>query len=149
MWLCNIQGILLLICLSHVSTSARSYADDDREYLQRDLINMLKKKFHLFSPTDDDDSSEMDAEQYYVDPDDHVDVARWNQLNDEDIKHMPVTEDYSNEQDAMTWLRWHSRISVRYQQVRPMFITDELAVLFVSLLIIRPSSDQCASSMEP
>ena len=50
MWLCNIHGVLLLICLSQVSTSARSYANDDREDLQRDLIDLLKRNIpSLFS----------------------------------------------------------------------------------------------------
>ena len=56
-------------------------------------------------------------EENHVDPNDRVDVDRWNQLNDEDIKHMPQTDDYSNEINAIRWLKWRSRIGLRYHQV--------------------------------
>ncbi|CAF4389387.1 unnamed protein product, partial [Rotaria magnacalcarata] len=51
------------------------------------------------------------------DPNDRVDVDRWNQLNDNDIKNMPPINDYSNEKTARRWLQWFSRISQRYYQV--------------------------------
>ena len=143
MWLCNIPGLLLLICLSQVSTLARSDVnDDDQDYFQRELIKMLERKLDRFSANDDGDSREMEGEEYYVDPADRVDVALWNQRNAEDIKNMPVTKDYSSEIDAMKWLRWYSRVSDRYRQVR---LQSELVLFF----ILRLLSGWRTSQLEP
>lgn len=57
-------------------------------------------------------------DKFGVDPDDRVNVEQWNRWNEEDTKRMPQTEDYSNENDAIEWLEWYSRISERYHQVR-------------------------------
>ena len=53
-----------------------------------------------------------------VDPNDRVDVQRWNRMNDDDLKRMPMTDDYSDEEAAIDWLQWNSRISERFRQVR-------------------------------
>lgn len=54
---------------------------------------------------------------YHVDPNDRVDVDLWNKLNEEDIKNMPQIVDYSDETLAIRWLKWHTRIALRYHQV--------------------------------
>ena len=40
-----------------------------------------------------------------VDPNDRVNVERWNQLNEEDMQRMPVTENYSDEKAAETMVK--------------------------------------------
>ena len=54
----------------------------------------------------------------WPDSDPEVDTELWNQLNSEEIKDMPTIEDYSDEQEAVRWLKWYLRISQRYRQVR-------------------------------
>ena len=53
-----------------------------------------------------------------VDPNDHVDVNLWNQLNSDEIKKMPQIKSYADEATAARWLEWYTRISQRYSQVR-------------------------------
>lgn len=57
-------------------------------------------------------------EFFGVDPDDRIDVERWNQMNDEDLQRMPKIDDFSDERAAMRWFRWNSRIAERYRQVK-------------------------------
>lgn len=52
------------------------------------------------------------------DPDDRVDIDQWNELNDEAIRRMPEITDYSDEHNAVRWLKWFVPIIERYQQVR-------------------------------
>ena len=52
-----------------------------------------------------------------ADSDDHIDIDLWNELNDADIKQMPSTDDFSSERAATRWLKWYSRVSLRYHQV--------------------------------
>lgn len=60
---------------------------------------------------------ESDSREIDVDPTDRVDINLWNKLNDEEIKNMPLIDDYSSEINAHRWLKWRSRISLRYHQV--------------------------------
>ena len=71
-------------------------------YQLEELINSLN-----------DQSSEED------DPNDRVDIDRWNQLNEQDIDNMPEIDDYSDEDNALEWLAWYSRVALRYYQVKP------------------------------
>ena len=64
------------------------------------------------------------------DPDDRVDIDRWNELNDEAIQRMPEITDYSDEHNAIRWLKWFVPIIERYQQVR----SDERTACWFSLL---------------
>ena len=52
------------------------------------------------------------------DPDDRVDIDQWNELNDEAIQRVPEITDYSDEHNAVRWLKWFVPIIERYQQVR-------------------------------
>lgn len=55
------------------------------------------------------------------DPTDRIDVNLWNQFNEQDMKNMPDIDDYSNENNALDWLKWYSRVSLRYYQVKLLF----------------------------
>ena len=72
-------------------------------------------------------------QDYHVDPNDRVDVDRWNQLNDADIKHMPSIDDYSSEINAIRWLKWRSRVALRYHQV--YFIERQFVGIFFSSIL--------------
>jgi hypothetical protein len=52
------------------------------------------------------------------DPDDRVHINLWNELNDDAIQRMPEITDYSDEHNAIRWLKWFLPIIQRYQQVR-------------------------------
>lgn len=52
-----------------------------------------------------------------VDLVDEIDIDQWNRLNDEDLKQMPVIDDYSDEKLAQDWLDWYFRVSERFYQV--------------------------------
>lgn len=62
----------------------------------------------------DEQSSEED------DPNDRVDIDRWNELNEWDIDNMPEFDDYSDENNALEWLAWYSRVALRYYQVKAL-----------------------------
>ena len=94
----------VLCLLQWQATTGNLYQIDLREFL--DSIDELPSD--AFPPKD-------------ADPNDRVDVKLWNQLNEEDMKNMPQIEDYSNEQTAVQWLKWYSRVALRYSQVN----TDE------------------------
>jgi glycosylphosphatidylinositol transamidase (GPIT) subunit GPI8 len=110
----NVIFILLLLSLFQCSTSTRkryqSYQSDVEE-----LIDILRDKIPNQSEKrkNQDDSSET-----VVDPNDHVNVELWNNLNKDDIENMPEIDDYSDEFTARRWLKWYVRISQRYGQVR-------------------------------
>jgi hypothetical protein len=93
---------------------ARKYDQND---LEIELINLIERKLHSFSIKSNENPKESTYDEYQVDPNDHVDVNLWNKLNDEDIKKMPQIDDYSDEATALRWLKWYSRISLRYHQV--------------------------------
>jgi hypothetical protein len=93
-------GIWILLCLFQSYVSTRKYQNDFEE-----LVNILTERSH-------DDSTAED-----VNPTDRVNVALWNQLNQDDIEDMPEIDDYSSEKTATKWLKWYSRVSLRYSQV--------------------------------
>ena len=102
--------ILWFIC------SFRSYAFGRKAYqsdLDEQLIDLIEKNLHPIST----DFEESNSDEIAVDPNDRVDVDLWNKLNDKDIQNMPHIDDYSDEATARRWLKWHTRISLRYHQV--------------------------------
>ncbi|CAF2074598.1 unnamed protein product [Rotaria magnacalcarata] len=101
----NAIYIVLLIHLFQYDILARQYPKYDQQDFENELDN-IRKRFETF-----------DLDNNEIDPNDRVDVDRWNQLNDNDIKNMPPINDYSNEKTARRWLQWYSRISQRYYQV--------------------------------
>ncbi|CAF3665561.1 unnamed protein product [Rotaria sp. Silwood1] len=88
---------------------------------------MSKRKFEgefqrMGSIGDNKDSfirntQETDNYQSEVDPNDRISVELWNKFNEEDIKNMPMIDDYSNEHTAAQWLTWYVRIAQRYNQI--------------------------------
>ena len=107
---------LLIFCLqSGILARKHSKYHERANGLEHEILDMLNKRystnFHSIS-----DILELD-EREEVDPNDHADVELWNKLNDEDIANMPKTDDYSSEKDALRWLEWYSRISLRNYQV--------------------------------
>ncbi|CAF1347310.1 unnamed protein product [Adineta ricciae] len=64
-----------------------------------------------------DDLDTLEKFRDQVDPNDHVDINLWNQLNSDEIKKMPQIKSYADEATAARWLEWHTRISQRYSQV--------------------------------
>ena len=116
--------LFLLIFGLQSEISARKYSTyhERAVNLEYEILDMLNKRystnFHSIS-----DILELDEREEVVDPDDHVDIELWNKLNDEDIKNMPQTDDYSNEKAALQWLKWYSTISLRNYQVCKMMNT--------------------------
>lgn len=105
----NIIHIVLLLHLFLYGVSTRNYFTHDRRDLDDEFVNIIKKYLSLqFKSSDYRTRSESD---------DPVDVNRWNQLNQNDIKNMPSIDDYSDEDTARRWLQWYTRISERYYQV--------------------------------
>ena len=93
-------------------------ADKHSTFFQREiedaLIDLIQQSQHKLSINYDETSKPF---KYDVDPDDRVDVENWNKLNDADLKIMPQTKDYSNENAARKWLDWYLPVSERYNQV--------------------------------
>jgi len=100
--------IFLFICSFQYYSFARksSYQND----LENELIDFIEENLYSIS-------KESNSNENEIDPNDHVDVDLWNKLNDEDIKNMPQINDYSNEATAIHWLKWRTRIALRYRQV--------------------------------
>lgn len=92
----------------------------DRIYGKRNYIG----KYQLISFVNDNTEKilpnfqESSGDELDVDPNDRISVELWNKLNEEDIKNMPIINDYSSELTAMQWLTWFVRIVQRYNQVR-------------------------------
>ncbi|CAF0991980.1 unnamed protein product [Adineta ricciae] len=109
--------LFLLILWLQSGIVARKYSKyhERADNFEHEILDMLNKRystnFHSIS-----DILELD-EREEVDPNDHADVELWNKLNDEDIANMPKTDDYSSEKDALRWLEWYSKISLRNYQV--------------------------------
>lgn len=114
--------ILLLICSFSSDTFAR-----------HELIDLIEEE--LYSSL-----RNFDSEENEVDPNDRVDVKLWNKLNDEDIKNMPQIDDYSDEETAKRWLKWHNHISLRYHQVRPSNFNFALSLSVVGRTASRMES---------
>jgi hypothetical protein len=102
--------VLLFICSYQYYSVARKFYQSDFE---NELIDFIEENLYSIS-TNPDESNSYENE---IDPNDRVDVDLWNKLNDEDIKNMPQTDDYSNEATAKRWLKWRARVSLRYHQV--------------------------------
>jgi hypothetical protein len=100
----NFIYILVLIFSFQYDISAEKYLEFYERDLENELIDMVQRH-------------QENSDQTVVDPNDRVHVKLWNKLNDEDIKNMPQIDDYSNEDTALRWLKWHTRVSLRYQQV--------------------------------
>ena len=90
-----------LFYLFHLSVSIRKY---DRNELD-EFVDLLLENSHVHHS------------KQTSDPNDHIDVQLWNQLNQEDITNMRQIDDYSDEFEAIQWLKWYSRIALRYNQV--------------------------------
>jgi hypothetical protein len=73
-----------------------------------------------------------------------VNIDDWNALNDQDMQHMPVINDYTNEFIAIDWLKWYFRLSERYFQVRMKNVRCQSRIdrLIVNYL------DQCHTRLE-
>jgi hypothetical protein len=106
--------ILLLIFSFQYYTLARKYDEID---LENELINLIERNLQSFSAHSNENSKKSTNDKYGVDPNDRVDIDLWNKLNNEDIKNMPQINDYSDETTAVRWLKWYTRISLRYHQV--------------------------------
>ncbi|CAF2854948.1 unnamed protein product [Rotaria sp. Silwood2] len=71
-------------------------------------------------------SQERNHYQSEIDPNDRISVELWNKLNEEDIKNIPIIDDYSNEHTATQWLTWSARIAQRYNQIDKALINQTL-----------------------
>jgi hypothetical protein len=113
--------IWIILFLFHSRISTGKYYQNDFEEL---LDSFIERSSDDFEAKDDD-------------PNDRVDVKLWNQLNKEDIKNMPKIDDYSDEVTAARWLKWYSRISLRYSQVNieKIFKKKNSAYIFRLVLI--------------
>lgn len=65
--------------------------------------------------------------------DDEVDVDLWNRLNEQEIANSPSIDDFSNEENALRWLKWYFRIAERFYQVCRRKRKFSLKNLFFSL----------------
>ncbi|CAF1022627.1 unnamed protein product [Didymodactylos carnosus] len=67
----------------------------------------LSKKVDLLYETGDD-FDEINGE---------IDIDLLNSLNEIDLNHMPVIDDYSDNDQALEWLNWYTKIERRYMQI--------------------------------
>jgi hypothetical protein len=95
------------------------------------LIDFIEESLDAF-PTNSDESNSYENE---IDPNDRVDIDLWNKLNDEDIKNMPQVDDFSNEATARRWLKWLTRVKLRYRQVNH----SNQMFLFISVFLGKTS----------
>ena len=107
----NCICIVLLIYSFQYYASADKYSTFFQREIEDALIDLIQ---HKLSINYDETSKPF---EYDADPDDRVDVENWNKLNDADMKRMPQTKDYSNENAARKWLQWYLPVSERYNQV--------------------------------
>ena len=103
--------ILLVICSFQPNLFARKFYSS---HFDDELIDFIQESLDTFPQTNSDESNSYENE---IDPNDRVDIDLWNKLNDEDIKNMPQIDDFSNEVIARRWLKWRTRVSLRYRQV--------------------------------
>ena len=120
--------LIFLILFQQTITNRKNHHYNQQQF--EELLELLKTKFtnkwkeEIFSnsyPLDknNDQSIELnDYEQHEVDPNDRVDIDLWNKLNEQDMKKMPVITDYTNEDEAIQWLKWYLRIAKRHSQVK-------------------------------
>ena len=108
----NFIYILFIIFLFQSLLTAKKHLEYYERELEDELMDMLQRYESQIS-----NNSQSNNDESEVDPNDRVHVKLWNKLNAEDIKNMPVIDDYSNENTAWSWLQWYSRISLRYHQV--------------------------------
>jgi len=85
--------------------------------LENELIDIINENRNLISTGSLDSFEQSNLDENEADPNDRVDIVLWNKLNDDDIKNMPEINDYSDEATAVRWLKWHTRVSLRYHQV--------------------------------
>ncbi|CAF1531916.1 unnamed protein product, partial [Adineta steineri] len=90
--------------------------EDLSEKELRALITIIKEEYS-FSVNEKTDYEGNPNENIQVDLNDHVDIALWNKLNDQDIKNMPEIKDYTDEATATHWLEWYFRINQRFSQI--------------------------------
>ncbi|CAF1281478.1 unnamed protein product [Rotaria sordida] len=111
--------IILLISSFQFSISNRKQNYYNQQQFESIIINILHKYFtyDFEEPISINHNIENNNDETKVDPNDHVNVELWNKLNEEDIKKMPVINDYSNEIIAKKWLKWYLYIVQRYSQV--------------------------------
>ncbi|CAF4286089.1 unnamed protein product, partial [Rotaria sordida] len=111
--------IILLISSFQFSISNRKQNYYNQQQFESIIINILHKYFtyDFEEPISINHNIENNNDETKVDPNDHVNVELWNKLNEEDIKKMPVINDYSNEIIAKKWLKWYLYIVQRYSQI--------------------------------
>ncbi|CAF1505387.1 unnamed protein product, partial [Rotaria sordida] len=111
--------IILLISSFGFSISNRKQNHYNQQQFESIIINSLHKYFtyEFEESISINHKIENNNDEIEVDPNDHVNVELWNKLNEEDIKKMPVINDYSNEYVAKKWLKWYLPIAQRYSQV--------------------------------
>jgi len=85
--------------------------------LENELIDIINENRNLISTDYLDSFEQSNLDENEADPNDRVDIVLWNKLNHDDIKNMPEINDYSDETTAVRWLKWHTRVSLRYHQV--------------------------------
>jgi hypothetical protein len=114
--------IIFIIFSFQSHLSAKKYL----EYYEREFENEYMDILERYE-TQISSNSQSNNDESKVDPNDRVHVKLWNKLNAEDIKNMPVINDYSNETTAMHWLEWRTRVALRYHQVnayRTQYVFD-------------------------
>ncbi len=104
--------IIFIIFSFQSHLSAKKHLEYYERELEDELMDILERYESQISS-----NSQSNNDESEVDPNDRVHVKLWNKLNAEDIKNMPVIDDYSNETTAMRWLQWYSPITLRYHQV--------------------------------
>ncbi|CAF1362008.1 unnamed protein product [Rotaria sordida] len=111
--------IILLISSFQFSISNRKQNHYNQQQFESIIINSLHKYFtyEFKEPISINHNIENNNDEIEVDPNDHVNVELWNKLNEEDIKKMPVINDYSDEYVAKKWLKWYLLIAERYNQI--------------------------------
>jgi hypothetical protein len=108
---------LLLLLTFQYSTFARKQLTYYQRAFEEELLDAISRNSALFTVDSDETSDRLSSSEDEVDLDNHVNIELWNQLNDEDIKNMPPTDDYSSEVVAARWLQWYTTITKRYRQV--------------------------------
>ena len=108
----NFIYILFIIFLFQSCLSVKNHPEYYERGLEDELMDILQRYETQIS-----NNSQSNNDESEVDPNDRIHVKLWNKLNAEDIKNMPLVDDYSNENTAWSWLLWRTRVTLRYHQV--------------------------------
>ena len=111
--------ILLFISSFQFSMSNRKHHYSDQKKLEK-ILEILKERLKTEATSFKSKNRDYHLQElnYKVDPNDHIDIDLWNELNKKDMENMPIIVNYSNEIDALHWLKWYLHIAQRYNQVR-------------------------------